>query len=69
MGRSLRDLITMLDDLRARGVKFLSLTGVIDTTTPTRRAMWQMIGVPAELEKSLTSERTRAGVKARIVEA
>jgi len=28
------------------------------------RAMWQMIGVPAELERSLTSERASAGVKA-----
>jgi len=42
LGRSLRDLITMFDDLRARG----------------------MIGVLAELERSLISERTRAGVKA-----
>src|ERR1700691_5740036 len=64
LGRSLRDLITMLDDLRARGIKFRSLTEAIDTTTPTGRAMWQMIGVLAELEKSLISERTRAGVKA-----
>ena len=63
LGRSLRDLITMLDDLRARGVKFRSLTEAIDTETPTGRAMWQMIGVLAELEKSLISERTRAGVK------
>jgi DNA invertase Pin-like site-specific DNA recombinase len=60
----LRDLITMLDDLRSRGMKFHSLTGAIDTATPTGRAMWQMIGVPAELERSLISERTRAGVKA-----
>ncbi len=51
LGRSLRDLITMLDDLRARGVKFHSLTEAIDTATPTGRAMWQMIGVLAELEK------------------
>jgi DNA invertase Pin-like site-specific DNA recombinase len=64
LGRSLRDLIAMLDDLRARGVKFHSLTEAIDTTTPTGRAMWQMIGVLAELERSLISERTRAGVKA-----
>src|ERR1022692_1254770 len=64
LGRSLRDLITMLDDLRARNVKFQSLTEAIDTTTPTGRAMWQMIGVLAELERSLISERTRAGVKA-----
>src|ERR1700726_4040165 len=64
LGRSLRDLITMLDDLKDRGVKFHSLTEAIDTTTPTGRAMWQMIGILAELERSLISERTRAGVKA-----
>jgi len=62
--RSLRDLIAMLNDLRERGVKFHYLTEQIDTETPTGRAMWQMIGVPAELERSLISERTRAGVKA-----
>ena len=64
LGRSLRDLIHMLDDLRERGVRFHSLTEAIDTDTPTGRAMWQMIGVLAELERSLISERTRAGVKA-----
>lgn len=64
LGRSLRDLIAMLDDLRARRVKFQSLTEAIDTDTPTGRAMWQMIGVLAELERSLISERTCAGVKA-----
>jgi DNA invertase Pin-like site-specific DNA recombinase len=40
LGRSLCDLITMLDDLRARGVKFHSLTEAINTATPTGRAMW-----------------------------
>jgi DNA invertase Pin-like site-specific DNA recombinase len=64
LGRNVRDLIHMLDDLTARGVKFQSLTESIDTATPTGRAMWQMIGVLAELERSLISERTRAGVKA-----
>jgi DNA invertase Pin-like site-specific DNA recombinase len=64
LGRSLRDLIHMLDELRERGVKFQSLTEAIDTTTPTGRAMWQMIGVLAELERSLITERTRAGVQA-----
>ena len=47
-----------------RGVRFLSLTEAIDTETPTGPAMWQMIGVLAELERSLIAERTRAGVKA-----
>jgi DNA invertase Pin-like site-specific DNA recombinase len=49
------DDILMLDDIKERWVKFRSLTD---------RAMWQMIGVLAELERSLISERTRAGVKA-----
>jgi DNA invertase Pin-like site-specific DNA recombinase len=64
LGRSLHDLITMLDDFRSKGIRFRSLTEAIDTETPTGRAMWQMIGVLAELERSLIVERTRAGVKA-----
>ncbi len=64
LGRSLRDLIAMLDELRDRGVVFQSLTEAIDTATPTGRAMWQMIGVLAELERSLITERSRAGIKA-----
>src|SRR5271166_3348349 len=64
LGRSLRDLIAMLDDLRDRGIGFQSLTEAIDTETPTGRAMWQMIGVLAELERSLIVERTRAGMQA-----
>lgn len=64
LGRSLRDLITILDDLRARGVKFRSISEAIDTETATGRAMWQTIAVLAEIERSLIRERTRAGVKA-----
>jgi len=61
LGRSLRDLIGLLDDLKARGVAFRSLTEAIDTTTATGRAMWQMVGILAELERSLIQERTTAG--------
>ena len=64
LGRSLRNLIHLLDDFRAGGIKFRSLTEAIDTGTRTGRAMWQMIGVLAELDRSLITERTRAGVKA-----
>jgi len=66
LARSLRDLITLLDELKARGVAFQSLTEAIDTTTPTGRAMWQMIGILAELERSLIQERTQAGRQAAI---
>lgn len=62
LGRSLSDLIHMLDDLKKRGVRFQSVTEAIDTETPTGRAMWQMIGVLAELERSLIMERTKAGI-------
>ncbi len=61
LGRSLRDLIGLLDDLKARGVTFRSLTEAIDTITPAGRAMWQMVGILAELERSLIQERTKAG--------
>jgi DNA invertase Pin-like site-specific DNA recombinase len=66
LGRSLRDLITLLDDLKARDIAFRSLTEAIDTTTPTGRAMWQMVGILAELERSLIQERTKAGWAAAV---
>ena len=66
LGRSLRDLIGLLDDLKARGVAFRSLTEAIDTTTATGRAMWQMVGILAELERSLIQERTTAGRSAAV---
>ena len=67
MGRLLPDAFPekrLLDDLKQRGVKFRSLIEAIDTETPTGRAMWQMIVVLAELERSLIAERARAGVSA-----
>jgi DNA invertase Pin-like site-specific DNA recombinase len=45
LGRSLRDLTIMLDELKQRGVKFRSLTEHIDTDTPTGFAMWHMISL------------------------
>ena len=66
LGRSLRDLINLLDDLKSRGVAFQSVTEAVDTTSPTGRAMWQMVGILAELERSLIQERTKAGRAAAI---
>ncbi|WP_374091075.1 recombinase family protein [Methylomicrobium lacus] len=61
LGRSLHDLIAFLDDLKDRKIQFQSLIESIDTKTPTGLAMWQMIGILAELERSLIQERTKAG--------
>ena len=64
LGRSLRDLIAMLDDLQRSRREIPFPHGGDRHRDATGRAMWQMIGVLAELERSLISERTRAGVKA-----
>ena len=66
LGRSLRDLIGLLADLKAQGVGFRSLTEAMDTATPTGQAMWHMIGIRAELERSLIHERTKAGRAAAV---
>jgi len=42
------------------------LTEAIDTATPTGRALWQMVGILAELERSLIQERAKAGHAAAI---
>ncbi|WP_370521138.1 recombinase family protein [Edaphobacter sp. 12200R-103] len=41
----------------------MHLLSASDTTTPTGRKLWQMIGVLAELARSLIVERTQAGMK------
>src|SRR5688500_4039816 len=53
LGRSLRDLIILLDDLKGQEIKFKSLTEAIDPDTPTGRARWQIVGDLAELQRSL----------------
>ena len=59
----LLSLITTLDKLHDRGGKFVSLTETIGTETLAGRAIWQMIGVLVELERSLIMEHARAGLK------
>jgi len=66
LGRSLGDLITLLDALKSEGIAFQSLTESIDTSTATGQAMWQMVRVLAEPERSLIKERTKAGRAAAI---
>lgn len=64
LGRSLRSIIDTLDSFRDVGVEFCSITESIDTTSAHGRAMWQMIGVFAELERETIRERTREGIEA-----
>jgi DNA invertase Pin-like site-specific DNA recombinase len=62
LGRSLQDLIGFLSELHALGIDlFLHQQGV-DTTTPSGKAMFQMMGVFAEFERAMIQERVRAGL-------
>jgi DNA invertase Pin-like site-specific DNA recombinase len=62
LGRSLQDLIGFLSELHALGIDLALHQLGIDTTTPTGKAMFQMMGVFAEFERSMIVERVRAGV-------
>jgi len=62
--RSTRHLLTALEEFDHLGVRFVSVQGQIDTTSPMGRAMFTIIGAMAELESSLISERVTAGIRA-----
>jgi DNA invertase Pin-like site-specific DNA recombinase len=62
LGRSLPDLVTFLSDLHAKGVDLYLHQQGLDTSTPTGRAMYQMMGVFAEFERSMIQERVKAGL-------
>lgn len=61
LGRSVRQLIKLVDELRRRDVGFRSLTDGIDTAA-SGGLFLQTIAVLSEMERSLTRERTRAGL-------
>jgi DNA invertase Pin-like site-specific DNA recombinase len=63
LGRSLQDLVAFLSELHSLKIDlFLKVQG-IDTTTPSGKAMFQMLGVFGEFERSMIQERVRAGLK------
>ncbi|KKN77934.1 hypothetical protein LCGC14_0354990 [marine sediment metagenome] len=64
LGRSVPELIAILEDLDVRGVGFRSLTESIDTTTAAGKMIFHMLAAFAEFERNLISERTKAGLKA-----
>lgn len=64
LGRSLPDLVRIIDDLHARGIGFESLTERIETSTASGKLMFHVIGALAEFERQLLRERTQAGLQA-----
>ena len=62
LGRNLRHLILLLDELQAVGVAFVSLSEGIDATTPAGRLQLHVLGAIAEFERGRIVERVRAGL-------
>ncbi|MDA1023656.1 MAG: recombinase family protein [Proteobacteria bacterium] len=62
LGRSLQDLVGFLSELHSVGVDLYLHQQGIDTTTPAGKAMFQMMGVFAEFERSMIQERVKAGL-------
>ena len=64
LARSLPHLIELSNEFATRGIQFVSLTENLDTTTPTGKLLYQIIGAIAEFERNLIRERTTAGLDA-----
>lgn len=61
--RSVSHLLRALETFQSLGIAFVSLSEQIDTTTPTGRMIFTVLGAVAELERSLIAERVRAGLR------
>lgn len=64
LGRSLVELVRLVSALGERQVEFRSLNEAIDTSSPGGRLLFHLLAAMAEFERSLISERTRAGMAA-----
>ncbi|MEQ1897625.1 MAG: recombinase family protein [Vicinamibacterales bacterium] len=62
LGRNLKHLITLLEDLQALGVAFVSLAEGIDATTPAGKLQMHILGAIAEFERERIRERVLAGL-------
>lgn len=62
LGRSLQDLVGFLAEIQAAGVDLYLHQQAIDTSTPAGRALFQMMGVFAEFERSMIRERVNSGI-------
>ena len=61
-GRSLRHIVTALDELHARGIAFISLGEGIDLSTPAGRLQLHILSALAEFERARIQERIHAGI-------
>ena len=61
--RSVSHLLRALETFQSLGIEFVSLSEQMDTSTPTGKMVFTILGAVAELERSLIAERVRAGLR------
>jgi DNA invertase Pin-like site-specific DNA recombinase len=64
LGRSLRDLVNLVNEIQEKGAGLKSLNDFIDTTTPQGKLTFHLFASLAEFERDIISERTKAGLQA-----
>lgn len=64
LGRSLKDLLELVNELQSQGIGFCSLQENIDTTTSGGKLIFHIFASLAEFERSIIRERTQAGLNA-----
>jgi DNA invertase Pin-like site-specific DNA recombinase len=64
LGRSLKDLINMMETLSEQGIELHSLTESLTTTSSSGKLIFHLFGALAEFERNLIRERTQAGLSA-----
>ena len=63
MARSVSHLLRVLETFKAQGIEFVSFSEQMDTSTPTGKMVFTVLGAVAELERSLIVERVKAGLR------
>ena len=63
LGRSLKHLVSFLEDLHSKNVDLYLHQQGIDTTTPAGKLMFNMLSVFSEFERSIMQERIKAGIE------
>ena len=61
--RSVSHLLRALETFRALGIDFISFSEQMDTSTPTGKMVFTVLGAVAELERTLIAERVRVGLR------
>ena len=65
LGRTTRELVILINDIKEKGITFKSLTeGIFDTSSPMGEAIFQIIAILKAMEVNVLRERTIKGLEA-----